>query len=507
MPERQPASGTPPEGVAEVRLIDTRLGDLLESMPDAIVMVDPAGRIVLANTQATRLFGYGPGELAGCTVEDLLPAHFRSQHDKHRRAYFGQPRTRTMGADLQLFGVRKDGEQFPVEVSLSPLETAAGTLVLSAVRDISGRQRAERKFRELLESAPDAMVIVNPQGRIELVNTQTERLFGHPRERLLGQSMDLLVPERFRGRHAGHRDKFFGQPRTRSMGAGLELYGLRADGTEFPVEISLSPLQTEGGMLVSSAIRDVTDRRRIEQALREKNVELENAALVKDRFLASMSHELRTPLNAVIGFTGTLLMQLPGPLNAQQERQLQTIQGSARHLLSLINDLLDLARIEAGKVDILLERVPCREVMEEVAALMQPAADAKGLQFEAVPAPPDCMVLADRRALKQILLNLVTNAIKFTDAGSVRVRCEPAPDPQGPTRFIVADTGIGISPEDQARLFRSFEQISAPGSRPREGAGLGLHLSQKLAQLMAGNITCESRPGAGTTFVLRIRGE
>lgn len=379
------------------------------------------------------------------------------------------------------------------------MATEFGTL------DHKDTQDADARFGSLLESVPDAVIMANAHGRVVLANSQADALFGYTRGELCGMALEALMPQRFRAAHLAQRDGYFQQPSVRPMGAGRELYGLRKDGHEFPVEISLSPVATEHGTLIMSAIRDISERKRFEQALHEKNLELSRANQAKDRFLANMSHELRTPLNAVIGFTGTLLLQLPGPINAEQEKQLRTVQSSARHLLSLINDLLDLTKIATGKVELHPEPVDCRSLIEELVLVFRPQARQKGLVLQFRAPSSSTTLRTDRRALQQIMMNLMNNAIKFTDRGEVNVIFERAIVDRRSTAMIsVADTGVGIASDNQDKLYRAFTQIDQGSTRQFEGTGLGLHLSQQLAGLLGGRISCTSQPGKGSIFVLSL---
>jgi len=478
----------------ESKLLEAQFRNLLESTPDAIVMVNVTGRIVLVNSQAQKVFAYSGAQLFGQPVEILLPQRYRVGHNGHRAGFFSQPRTRTMGAGLELYGLRSTGEEFPVEISLSPLVTDEGTMIMSAVRDISDRKKAEQKFRGLLESAPDAMVIVGRDGNIALINSQTERLFGYQRAELLGRPVEVLVPERYRGKHPGHRNGFFSQPRARSMGAGLELHGLRRDGSEFPVEISLSPLETEEGLFVSSAIRDATERRRGEQALQAAN-------RLKSEFLANMSHELRTPLNGIIGFSELLIDEKSGNLNELQKEYLTDILSSGRHLLQLINELLDLSKVEAGRMELHPESFRISSAIDEVYAGVSPVAIRKGVVLRRDIAPELDLVMLDRQRLVQVLYNLLSNAVKFTDEGG---EVQITACLQGTTQLLleVRDTGIGIRKEDVGKLFVEFQQLDSGSARRHEGTGLGLALTRKIIEFQGGRISVASEPRQGSTFTV-----
>jgi PAS domain S-box-containing protein len=368
-------------------------------------------------------------------------------------------------------------------------------------KELERQLRASQSYtRSLIESNIDALMTTDPLGSITDVNQQMETLTGYSRDELIGTPFK----------------RYFTDSTAAEQGIRLVLqegrvtnYELTArskDGQETVVSYNATTFDDQTGKLqgVFAAARDVTERKRFEQTLQEKNVELENANLAKDRFLASMSHELRTPLNAIIGFTGTMLMKLPGPLTVAQEKQLTTIQTSSRHLLSLINDLLDLAKIESGKVAISLEKIDCRLILEEVASALRPMAVSKGLEFVSSIPEEEVLARTDRRALSQIVINLVNNAIKFTSHGTVSLALGLISDNGTPlVKIDVVDSGIGIRPEDQARLFQAFQRVDS--TRRYEGTGLGLHLSQKLADLIGGEIRCQSEFGKGSRFTLVLR--
>jgi PAS domain S-box-containing protein len=468
---------------------EKRFRDLLESAPDAVIITNADGRMTLVNREAERMFGYARAKLIDQPVEMLVPHRFRARHPGYRRADAEEPRLREMGANLELTALRRDGTEFPVEISLSPIATDDGLLVSTTIRDVSRRKQAERKFRGLLESAPVAMVIVDEAGHIVLVNGQTERLFGYRRDEMLEQPVELLIPERFRAGHAKYRAGYSLQPRVRQMGLGMRLHGRRKDGSEFPVEVSLSPLQTEdGSVLVSSAIRDVTETLRTAE-LERKNEELQMFAHVA-------SHDLREPLRMISSYVQLLAERYRGRLGSDADDFIHYAVDGVHRMEKLLDALLDYARV--GSRARPFEEVDTGAVLEDVKRNLILAIENSAAVVEAEAMP---RVRADPTQVAQLLQNLIANALKFRGEKRPHVELSATLDGEH-WRFCVRDNGIGIDPKHRERIFGIFERLHTSSEYP--GTGIGLSICKRIVERHGGRIWVESEPGQGAHFYFTL---
>jgi PAS domain S-box-containing protein len=468
---------------------------LLESAPDAMVIVGRDGKIQMVNEQTEKLFLYKRAELIGNTVEVLIPQRYTQNHPTHRNAFFGDPRVRGMGIDLELYGKRKDDTEFPVEISLSPLETEDGVVALAAIRDISLRKKSEEKFKALLESAPDAMVIVGQDGNIQMVNAQVRNIFQFERNEILGQPIEILIPERFHKAHPQHRQGFFNDPRMRGMGIGLELYGKRKDGTEFPVEISLSPLETEEGTLALAAIRDITERKKAEDQIQQLNRELEEHIVELESFSYSVSHDLRAPLRAIDGFIAMFMDKFQDTVDPEGKRLLDNIRRNVTKMSNLINDLLMLSRIGAKDID--------RTLIDMKTLVNSVLDEFKGTHNHATVRVGDLHPASgDIALMRQVFLNLVSNAFKYSskkeqpyiEIGSVKKT--------GEIQYYVKDNGVGFDMEYYNKLFGVFQRLHSP--QDYNGTGVGLAIVKRVITRPGGQVWADGEEGIGDTFYFSL---
>ena len=373
------------------------------------------------------------------------------------------------------------------------------------------KQIVNEDFTGFLESAPDAIVIVDAQGTIQTVNFQTEQLFGYPRAEIIGSSVEVLMPDRYKTEHQRHRQHFSVAAETRAMGKGMELFGQHKDGKVFPVAISIGKLATANGFLLAATIRDVTYEKKMELALIQAKESAEKAKQIaeeamraKQTFLSNMSHEIRTPMTAIIGFSKVVLKT---ELTAQQKEYISAIKTSSDALLVLINDILDLAKVDAGKMTFDLLPFNLRSSIAIMLHLFDIKFHEKGLKLstEIDPNIP-AMLLGDSVRLNQIMLNLISNAIKFTTEGEVRVGIKLASEDaaQVTLDFSVSDTGIGIPHQMLPTIFENFEQATTSTARLFGGTGLGLAIVKKLVEKQGGTVEVRSNVGEGSTFSFRL---
>lgn len=509
-------------GARDVVRADLRFRQIFEASPDAILQVDLRGQIVLANSLAGTMFRCQAEELLGKPVEDLVPGRFRERHQEYREHYQAKPSMRPMGSGLELWARRTDGSEIPVDITLSPIETKDGSQVMCVIRDITDRKRTEEALRQqaqLIELAHDAIIVRDPGGRILQWNGGSQEIYGWSASEAIGKVTHKFLQTGF-------------PVSMEDLEAALELGGrwdgelqhTRRDGERITVESRQVPVRGAGGITVAilEINRDITLRKHAEQEVLALNVQLQHSAdelavankemelrnrdveranRLKSEFLASMSHELRTPLNAIIGFSDLIAEQTAGALSPKQKRFVGHIQQGARHLLAVINDILDLSKIEAGRMDLYREAVPVAAVLSEVLTSIRSLAVSKRIAVQSS-IGPDVMAWADRVRFKQILYNLVSNAVKFTpENGKVWVE---AAERRGRLTVSVSDTGLGIPLEEQDAIFDAFHQVGPTTKGVKEGTGLGLTITKRLVEEHGGRIWVESEPGKGARLSFTV---
>ncbi len=482
----------------DLRVAQDQLRLVFESAPNALIMSDRHGRITLVNAQAEAMFGYRSEELLHRPLEILFPPRFRDRLAQLRGAA-------AYSAARDWFGLRKDGSEFPAETILTPLQTEDGVFALSAISDLTEREQSARAMAllaSIVESSEDSIIGSDLDGVILSWNRGAEKLFGYAPEEVIGKRITILFPPGRESEQLRNLEAIRHQQRIERF----ESQRVRKDGTQIEVAATLSPIKNALGRLEGASViyRDITKQKETETELLNAKKAAETASQAKSEFLANMSHEIRTPMNVLLGMSSLLL---DTDLTEEQRDYAQTIRRGADSLLTVINDILDFSKIEARKLEIEVIDFALEEVVGEVTDLMSEQASAKGLDLNAELDPKiPAMLRGDPGRLRQVLVNLVGNAIKFTKQGEINLSVRQEPDEQDriDLRFEVRDTGIGIAPAVQARIFEAFTQADGSTTRNYGGTGLGLSISMRLVDLMGGKIGLRSEAGRGSTFWFTI---
>jgi len=478
---------------------DAVLRGLLATAPDALLAVDPQGLIVYVNDQVEHLFGWARDELVGQPVECLVPERFSAQHPALRAGYVQRPTSRPMGAGLELWARRKDGSEFPAEISLSSFDTDSGKLMAAAIRDVTLARQTEQKFKAVLASAPDAIIGVNSGGEIELVNAQAEQLFDWAADELVGRPIEVLVPDASHERHRRHRSGYLRDPQVRPMGAGLSLSGRRRDGSEFPAEISLSAIEDSEVRLVLAAIRDITERIQLEER-RERSLEPQREQSRRLESLGQLAggvaHDFNNLLGVILNYA-TLIGRNVEDQNVVTD--LGEIRAAAERGAALTRQLLTFARRDVVHA----EPVEINDVVKGVASMLARTL-GKHISLDLQMGDPPLIAVADGHQVEQILLNLAINARDAMPEGGV-LTIMSAREPRKGSRtddvvLRVLDTGIGMPPEVVARAFEPFFTTK----NRTQGSGLGLATVYGIVRRSGGVVSLESQVDVGTAVTIRL---
>ena len=486
--------------------MEGRYRGLLEAAPDAMVVVNQGGEIVLLNVQAEKQFGYRRDELLGQKVTNIIPVGFAERLIADDLRSAEDALAQQIGTGIELIARRKDGSEFPIELMLSPLDSAEGTLVTAAIRNISVRKKAdehlaqmEGRYRGLLEAAPDAMVVVNQAGEIVLLNVQAEKQFEYSRDELLGQEVKNIIPEGFAERLLADGLRSAEEALAQQIGTGIELHGRRKNGSEFPIELMLSPLESTEGILVTAAIRDITTRKRAESHLLQKVEELNRSNEELQQFANIASHDLQEPLRMVASYTQLLSRRYKGKLDSDADEFIAFAVDGAGRMQRLIQDLLAYSRVGTKGKD--LQATSSENALDQALLNLRGAIAESGALVTHDPLPT---VSADEMQLTQLFQNLVGNAIKYQNNGIPKVHISSVTNDENKWNFSVRDNGLGIDPQYFEKIFGMFQRL-----HKREefaGTGIGLAICKKIVERHGGKISVESQPGHGSTFRFTLAG-
>jgi PAS domain S-box-containing protein len=479
---------------------EERFRAVVEANPSGMIMTDPAGKIVLVNAETERLSGYGREELIGQNIEILIPARIRGGHVRLRDAFQARPQARAMGAGRDLHILRKDGAELPVDIGLNPIRTATGTMVLSAIIDISERQRTEAALRQFaereqlflaaVETSDDAIITKTLDGIITAWNPAAERLFGYTAREAIGRSIDIIVPEELRGEIRMILDRI----RTGEKVDHHETLRIAKDGRRLHVSLSVSPLKSASGEIVGAAkiARDVTARRRNQQALAKRGEELQRSNAELEQFAYVASHDLQEPLRMVATYSELLAEHLHGALDEKAEKYIHYVLDGAKRMQHLVKDLLAYARVDMPEEA--PSPVEASAVVNDVLDNFKLAIEESHAEITSGDLPA---VRAHAVQLGQVLHNLIGNALKFR--GAIPPRIHIAAERKGDLwQFSVADNGIGIDKQFAEVIFQLFQRLHQRGRY--DGSGIGLSVAKKIVELLGGRIWFDSESGKGTTF-------
>ena len=480
--------------------MEGRYRGLLEAAPDAMVVVNQQGEIVLLNVQAENRFGYPRDELVGQLVTNIIPEGFAERLIADDLRSADDALAQQIGTGIELSARRKDGSEFPIEIMLSPLDSTEGILVTAAIRDISVRKAAEEhlgqmegRYRGLLEAAPDAMVVVNQGGEIVLLNVQAENQFGYPRDELIGQQVKNIIPEGFAERLIADDLRSAADALAQQIGTGIELSGRRHDGSEFPIEIMLSPLESADGILVTAAIRDISVRKAAEENLLLNVAELNRSNEELGQFAYIASHDLQEPLRMVTSYTQLLSRRYKGQLDADADEFIAFAVDGAIRMQQLIEDLLAFSRVATTGNE--LVDTSSEFAIEQALQNLHWAIKDSGALVTHDPLPT---VQADGMQLVQLFQNLIGNAIKYQNPGIPRVHISAVLDGGTRWKFAIKDNGLGIDPQFFERIFGMFQRLHKRDEF--SGTGIGLAICKKIVDRHGGDLSVESTIGQGSTF-------